>query len=196
MEGRAEGKDPEGRWRGFQGEEDWGSRRIKSFPLDPDTRQRQITRDLGVLGGSASSHTRRSFPTPGSSNESKGCCEEDAKIVCPSGTKGSGHHAREDAFSLPCSFREPVCALDWSTSWLQMKELILYRLFTRIHHLKKGSIFLNYVCLCHVINPQLLQDKCNSVCNTDAAREEKRGKKKRFCIFKCYIFTFLILIKE
>lgn len=51
------------------------------------------------------------FPTPGSSNESKGCCEEDAKIVCPSGTKGSGHHAREDAFSLPCSFREPVCAL-------------------------------------------------------------------------------------
>ncbi|GIY86688.1 hypothetical protein CDAR_468391 [Caerostris darwini] len=30
--------------------EDSGSRRIKSFPLDPYTRQRQITKDLGVLG--------------------------------------------------------------------------------------------------------------------------------------------------
>ena len=72
------------------------------------------------------------FPTLGISNESKGCCEEDAKIVCPSGTKGSRHHAREDAFSLPCSFREPACVLAWSTSWkiLQKKDLISYTLVT------------------------------------------------------------------
>lgn len=87
------------------------------------------------------------FPTPGSSNESKGCCEEDAKIVCPSGTKGSGHHAREDAFSLPCSFREPVCAL--STSWkrLQTKEFILYMLFAHSHWYSssKKALFKKYI---------------------------------------------------
>lgn len=134
--GKGRGERPWREVEGFQGEEDWGSRRIKSFPLDPDTRQRQITRDLGVLGGSASSHTQRSFPTPGSSNESKGCCEEDAKIVCPSGTKGSGHHAREDAFSLPCSFREPVCALGWSTSCKRLykrKNWFYTMLFTHSH---------------------------------------------------------------
>lgn len=60
--GKGRGERPWREVEGFQGEEDWGSRRIKSFPLDPDTRQRQITRDLGVLGGSASSHTQRSFP--------------------------------------------------------------------------------------------------------------------------------------
>lgn len=171
--GKGRGERPWREVEGFQGEEDWGSRRIKSFPLDPDTRQRQITRDLGVLGGSASSHTQRTFPTLGSSNESKGCCEEDAKIVCPSGTKGSGHHAREDAFSLPCSFREPVCVLGSDQQvgsaykWKNWLYICYLPILTHIHHLKNKDLFSLIISLFYVLKTLLLKgewDECNKVC--------------------------------
>lgn len=148
MEGRAEGERPWREVEGFQGEEDWGSRRIKSFPLDPDTRQRQITRDLGVLGGSASSHTQRSFPLQAAAMSPRVVVKKMPKLCVPPAQRDQDiMHGRmllvcHAAFGNQFVHYRLINKLEAPTN----ERLILYMLFAHSHwysSCKKALFFKN-----------------------------------------------------